>query len=191
MGLVGRTKEVNTGYFNTGIRLYTDGSGYEGAIGALAILYVDGRLVAKARFRLGTEAEHTVFEGELVGILLGLHMVTKLAGKRNHVSISIDNQATMQALLNNHSQPAQYLLDEIKRAMGKLHDDEKNRRRAREWREEGDEEDLQICLSWVPAHSGATGNEAADEMAKKASTNGSSKKHKLHQADTRSLHSTM
>jgi hypothetical protein len=38
---------------------------------------------------------------------------------------------------------------------------------------------LQITLKWIPGHKGAEGNEKADELAKKAITDGSSAANRL------------
>jgi len=46
------------------IRVYSDGSGIEGMIGAAAVLYRGGRMKRVLRYQLGTDEEHTVYEGE-------------------------------------------------------------------------------------------------------------------------------
>jgi ribonuclease HI len=132
------------------IQIYTDGSGYKGNIGAAAIIPETG---AALRCKLGKETKHTVFEGELVGILLALTLLEKnpLAST---ALITLDNQAAIQALQNDHAQPAQYLLDEIHATILKM-----KRRRRR----------LRIHLEWVPGHMEIKGNELADTHAKMAS----------------------
>ena len=44
-------------------KVYMDGSGIGGQIGAAAVLYQDGVLKRSRRMRLGTSKHHTVFEG--------------------------------------------------------------------------------------------------------------------------------
>jgi len=55
--------------------VYTDGSGYEGQVGVVAVLYQDGRIKSKRRMRLGSIQHHTVYEGEGVGMILGLELI--------------------------------------------------------------------------------------------------------------------
>ena len=57
------------------VRIYTDGSAHDGTVGAAAIVTRDGKNIGKLRYHLGKDSEHTVFEAELVGILLGLQLI--------------------------------------------------------------------------------------------------------------------
>src|ERR1700678_438092 len=57
------------------IKIYTDGSGKEGHRGAAAVLYHRFRVPKMARFHVGHSKEHTVFEGEGIGQLLGLKLL--------------------------------------------------------------------------------------------------------------------
>ena len=52
-----------------------DGSGIEGQIGAAAVLYCNGVLKNTRRMRLGSEKHHTVFEGDGIGLILGLELI--------------------------------------------------------------------------------------------------------------------
>src|SRR5260221_11358094 len=63
--------------FREGTMIYTDGSCYSNMVGASAVLYVNGNKVDSLKYQLGTARSHTVFEGELVGILLGTHLAMK------------------------------------------------------------------------------------------------------------------
>jgi hypothetical protein len=58
------------------IQIFMDGSALEGKVGAAAVLMRKGRHTQTLRFHLGPESEHTVHEAELVGILLGLHILS-------------------------------------------------------------------------------------------------------------------
>ncbi|KAE9407131.1 hypothetical protein BT96DRAFT_750408, partial [Gymnopus androsaceus JB14] len=51
-----------------------DGSGYKGGVGAAAVLYRDGEEIETVRFRLGSDDDHEVFEAEIVGLILSLHL---------------------------------------------------------------------------------------------------------------------
>ena len=64
---------------DTSITIFTDGSGYNNGVGAAADLYHHGRKVLSSQQHLGPSTEHTVYEGELVGILLGLNMLLVVA----------------------------------------------------------------------------------------------------------------
>ena len=57
---------------------------------------------------LGTTQEHTVYEAEGVGLLMGLHL---LNGLSRHPTV--DSQAVIKALKSQSSHPGQYLLDAI------------------------------------------------------------------------------
>jgi hypothetical protein len=81
--------------------IYTDGSGYRGGIGAATILYSDGTCKAEFKYQLGPAKDHTVFEGELTGIILGLHLVRTTLNKHEPFNTGIDNRATIKSLQNN------------------------------------------------------------------------------------------
>jgi hypothetical protein len=57
------------------IRIYADGSGIEGNIGAATVLYHNRRFWRSLKCRLSTVLHHTVHEGELVGVGLGFELL--------------------------------------------------------------------------------------------------------------------
>ena len=99
--------------FHNSIIIYTDGSGYRSMVGASAVLYNNSLEIDLLKFQLGTTGRHSVFEGELIGILLGVHLAMKHHIPQAKVNFSIDNQATIRAMQNNARQPAQYLINKI------------------------------------------------------------------------------
>jgi len=157
--------------FPIGRMIYTDGSGFKGMIGAAAILFINGTKTAELRYQLGPDTEHTVFEGELVAIILGLHLSRNVIGIRNRINLSIDNQATIKTMANNRPQPAQYLIDKIKCNISRLHKQEKAKRIRQNAM---NNPDMEVTLTWVAGHMDSIGNEAADKLAKQAAEFGSS-----------------
>jgi ribonuclease HI len=103
------------------IQIYSDGSGYKSNIGAAAVVPATGHAL---RYRLGKDTKHTVFEGELIGVLLALKLIETHRTARTAL-IALDNQAAIKALCNNVSQPSQYILDDIHATVRRI----KHRRR--------------------------------------------------------------
>jgi ribonuclease HI len=143
---------------NAAVKIYTDGSGMEGKIGAAAILYRGGRMKAAIRHQLGAQRHHTVYEGESVGMILAIKLMTKEWAIRS-ATICVDNQATIRATQLTTPHPGHYLTDIFHRDL-----------KALKRKHNG----IHITVRWTPGHKGIEGNERADELAKKAITEGSS-----------------
>jgi len=79
------------------IQVYSDGSGIEGKIGAAAVLYRDGVLQGELRFHLGSDKHHTVYEGEGIGMVLGLELIRSERHVNRLTSMGVDNQAAISA----------------------------------------------------------------------------------------------
>jgi ribonuclease HI len=148
---------------NADIKVFTDGSGLDGKIGAAAVLYRNGRQKSKLRLQLGLQRHHTVYEGEGVGAILGAKLVSREWGART-VTFYIDNHAIIKATQLTKPAPSHHLIDTLHKYIDVLKNGNHN---------------LQITLKWVPGHKGVEGNELADEQAKKAITEGSSNEHEL------------
>ena len=69
----GKVANIIRTYVNN-IQIYSDGSGYKGNIRALATIH---KMNQSFYDKLGKEMSHIVFKGELVGILLALHLLDK------------------------------------------------------------------------------------------------------------------
>jgi ribonuclease HI len=149
---ISESKEEAASYIRTRIddtKIFSDGSGYKGKIGAAAVtLSTQDSL----QYHLGSIRRHTVFEAELVGILLALQLAAKYRNTKT-LLIALDNQAAIRALTNNRPQPGQHILSAILTSIRTL----QNKRRS-----------LRIHLAWVPGHANILGNELADDLAKKA-----------------------
>jgi hypothetical protein len=129
------------------IRIYSDGSGIEGMIGATAVLYqhTNGNQTVKhvLHYCLGSETKHTVYEGEVVGEILAQQLLhSEIRGFGRHVSMYIDNQASIMATQSIKPMSGHYLLDI-------LHD--KASRSKKKHR------NIQITARWIPSHKDVEG----------------------------------
>ena len=79
------------------IKVYTDGSGIDGHIGAAAILYRDGILQRKMRMKLGLSKHHTVYKGEGIGMILGLELIREEEEVNSMVTMGTNNTAAIGA----------------------------------------------------------------------------------------------
>ncbi|QRV94576.1 Reverse transcriptase from transposon X-element protein [Ceratobasidium sp. AG-Ba] len=137
---------------NAEVRIYSDGSGIDGGIGAAAVLCRDGQPNKILRLHLGSDKRHVVYEAELVGAMLALHL---LANEHDVDSawIGIDNQAVLHTLRSPVINAAPHLvlaIADLTKRLTRTHPG------------------LAITTTWVPAHVGVPGNELADVAAKEA-----------------------
>ena len=137
------------------IRIYSDGSGKDGAIGAAAILKFGFRVPRTARFHLGSSDTHTVFEGECIGQLLGLRLLQSSGIDLNwrEVSVGIDSQAAIARHRARSNSSASYIIEEIHKIVFDLTTSFPH---------------LKLTFRWTPGHVGLEGNEEVDTEAKKA-----------------------
>jgi len=124
---------------------FTDGSKTNGYAGCA---YVIPSLGEEGTFALGEHA--TVFQCELYAILMLAYRLTELdLGDISEIRIYTDSLSSLQSLQALCIESA--IAEECWRALEKL---------ARQ---------LQLFVSWIPAHAGYEGNETADRLAKCAS----------------------
>ncbi|KDQ51477.1 hypothetical protein JAAARDRAFT_96555, partial [Jaapia argillacea MUCL 33604] len=95
--------------------------------------------------------DHTVYEAEAVGLVLGMELLSRERGVRM-AELKIDNQVAIQGTLNLAFSFLS-ILDAFHGAVD---------RALRQHRE------LQLMIRWVPGHEGISGNERADTEAKEA-----------------------
>lgn len=81
---------------NSDVKIFTDGSGMVERIGAAAVLYRNGRAKTTLHYQLGSQRHHMVYEGEGVGVILGVKLISKEWGIWS-ATIYTDNQATIMA----------------------------------------------------------------------------------------------
>ncbi|KAG8871434.1 hypothetical protein FRB98_000778, partial [Tulasnella sp. 332] len=134
------------------IKVFSDGSGLNSHIGTAAI--TTGLTNTTLCYYLGCDSAHTVFEAELVGILLALHIIAHSPPRTRSALIALGDQAAIEAVRDNSAQPRQQIIQEIQRMIAKL----RHTRRL-----------LQVHIEWVPGHKSVPGNELADSAAKEAS----------------------
>ncbi|KAF5378885.1 hypothetical protein D9615_006982 [Tricholomella constricta] len=171
--------------------VHCDGSGYEGGVGASAVLFVNGLEKASLKYHLGPITKHTVYEAEIVGLTLGLHLLTSTSRNlRSITAIGSDSQAAIKALGNQRPHPAHYLLDYVHTAAEKLHVKQDRIARASERRTalrrgnkwtDRTRKVINLQIHWTPGHVDFGPNERADELAKIAATGTSSPAPDLHQ----------
>jgi hypothetical protein len=104
-----------------------------------------------------------VYEGEGIGALLGIKLIAKEWNIRS-AFIYIDNRAAITATQLTKPNPGHCIFDAIHKSVGLLRKKHAG---------------IKITIKWVPGPKGVEGNEHADEEAKKAITDGSSRKREL------------
>ena len=177
--------------------MYTNGSGYEGQIGAAAVLTVNRLELRRVRYRLGPETQHTVYKAEIFAVVLALHLLTQVTRPIPRVTIGLDNQAVLLGLKNQRTKPSHYLLDKVHDTLEDLQVMEARKRgktvpgyrlgkgklkldnSTRGWKNWNLKRRCKIKFVWMPRHEKIEGNEMADEEAKLAVMEGSSVKAKL------------
>src|SRR5579863_6174974 len=148
------------------IQVFADGSAIDGKVGAAAVLFKQGGDSETLHFHLGPESEHTVHEAELVGLVLGLHLINGQRKGHKAMAIGIDNQAMLKAFHSDLRRPGHHLAREALRMANKA----KKLRGNTSYK-------LTVC--WAAGHEGIMGNEMADAEAKKAAAGLSSLKSSL------------
>lgn len=165
-------------------KVYCDGSGFEGGAGVSAVLYNGNHIVKSLHYYLGPLTEHTVYESELIGLLLALHLLIRLTCQLlSTVIIGLDNQAAICSLMSQKSKPAHYLLNKIHNATEQLHqwqDRLQNKtifqqaRRQQQQLTAKSRNIVDLQIHWVPGHLNFPPNNKADELVKEAATSNSS-----------------
>ena len=154
------------------VRVYTDGSDVDGGVGAAAVLYRRDKREKILKYHLGPSTEHTVYEAEIVGMILGTQLLLNEDTHIRQASIALDNQAAVRASRSRRPGAGHYLMDEFHRLKTKL---------------KKKHEEIRLTIRWVPGHMDVEGNEKSDEEAKDAARGTSSSKNRLPAALHQSL----
>ena len=137
------------------VRIYTDGSAQEGKVGAAALMIRQGEPNRTLHYHLGPSSKHTVHEAELVGILLGLHLIrTDKKGKTSYTT-GIDNQAAICALNSVKASTGQHIANVILETAAHI-------------KKQCNSTRYSLTFRWTAGHVSIKGNEEVDGEAKKA-----------------------
>ena len=143
------------------IKVYSDGSMHDGKVGAAAVLYRNGRLRKSLRLHMGAANEHTVYEAELVGLILAIQLIKEEKKGKTSCAIGTDNQAAIESLHSELTRPGQHLAAEFLKLANQV---AKSRSGS----------NYRLTVRWTTGHCGIVGNEKADEEAKSAAEGNSS-----------------
>lgn len=149
--------------------IFSDGSGYKNGIGAAAVMYKKREpLLASLTYHLGTSAEHTVHEGETVGLTLAGQLLEATKKPRGSLSVvfAVDNTSTITGTTSRNIKAAQSHMVHFRKQVERLVSKRKHSK-------------IDITVAWVPGHEGVAGNEEADRLAKRAAEGKTSAKNFL------------
>lgn len=143
-------------------KIYSDGSGLEGRIGAAAVMFksqpgAEMESQASLLKYLGSEDEQTVYVAAQAGELMSLELLWKAEqGTVDWTSIFVDSQASLRALSSNKPGSGHQLADAVydayySRVMEK-------------------HPQARITFRWVAAHKDCSCNEEVDRLVNQASS---------------------
>lgn len=107
-----------------------------GKVGAAAVLVRQGATDNIARYHLGPDTEHEVYEAEIVGLQLALHLLENERDAEK-VEIYVDNQAVLKTLEAKEAENMVVLFRQIKTLLNRV---------------TGRFLDLEMETRWIPGH---------------------------------------
>jgi ribonuclease HI len=137
------------------VQVFTDGSIIEDQVGAAAILTRPGKSHRTLHYHLGKLNEYTIYDAELAGLSLGMHLIKTENAARCRTMLGADNQAAINAVQNELSTPTHFLAEDT------LHS-------ARQIRKQRGNKNYSLTIRWTAGHVGIDGNELVDTEAKTA-----------------------
>jgi ribonuclease HI len=140
------------------IKIYTDGSMKDGVVGAAAVLTREGREDQVLKVHLGPDSEHEVYEAEVLGLQLGLHLLERERWVDDAV-IFTDSQAALKTLASGRAEHIAYAYADLNTLLTRVLKKHRG---------------IRIDTQWIPGHEGVEGNEKADEAVRKAVEEGGS-----------------
>jgi ribonuclease HI/exonuclease III len=132
-------------------RIYSDGSGMDGGIGAAAVLYTKERATPIRHLKkfLGPPTKRNTYEAEIVGAILATWILNGCPETNaKNVSLYIDNQSVLASMNNPKATSGQYLIRHLNLLANSLA--------------------CNLEIHWISSHSKVKGNEKVDELAKTA-----------------------
>ena len=178
---IAQTKEQSKredGHAKEEIKVYTDGSIHNGQVGAAAVLFRKGKRGRTMWYHLGAAEDHTIYEAEMVGLLMGMQLIRTEKRNKTSCAIGADNQAAIIALQSELTKPGQHVAAEVVSAASQVKKSSKSGR-------------YNLKIRWTAGHCGIKGNTIADKEAKRAAEGHSTAKKDLpkyiHKALKRSL----
>jgi hypothetical protein len=82
------------------IQVYSDGSIIDDKVGAAAILTRPGKEHRTLHLHLGKSSEYTIYDVELAGLSMGIHLIKTEKKARCETTLGADNQAAITAIQN-------------------------------------------------------------------------------------------
>jgi len=95
------------------IQIFTDRSVADGKVGAAAILTRPGRDHRTLRLYLGKASKYTIYNAELAGLSMGMHLIKTKKVAQCSTMLGADNQAAINAIQNELSTPNHYIAKNI------------------------------------------------------------------------------
>src|SRR5260221_775414 len=95
------------------IQVFTDRLVIDNKVGAAALLTRQGKDHHILHYHLGNADKYNIYEAELVGLMLGMHLKKTEKVARCHMAIGTDNQAAISTVQKELSTPQHYLVAEI------------------------------------------------------------------------------
>jgi len=117
------------------------------------VLLRAGKPRRKLHFHLGSEDKHTVHKAELLGILLGLHLINTERRNSTTFALGSNNQAAIKAFQSNLRSPGHHLVREALQLAHQIHYSKRKTK-------------YELMIRWMARHEGIEGNKTVDHKAK-------------------------